>query len=203
MQTQKEQIRNVILDVARAEFSEKGFKNASMRNIANKAEVGLSNIYNYFKNKNEIFCETLSCLLKAIDDVVDAHNSPEHINLDIFSSKKYMRSQINMFAELIGNYNEDFKLLLFKSSGSSLENYREQYIESHTQIGMEYIALMKQKYPDINSNISEFFIHTMSSWWMSIISELVMHDLSQNQLENFIREYMEFAAAGWKKLLHV
>ena len=203
MQIQKDDIRKKILKVARKEFIEKGFKDASMRSIAKNAGVGLSNIYNYFRNKDEIFREILSGLLKALDNVMEEHNSSKYISIDIFSSEEYMHSQINMFVELIDNYKEDFKLLLFKSSGSSLENFREECTELHTRTGKEYITQMKEKYPSINADISKFFIHTMSSWWMSIISELVMHDLSHSALEDFIREYMEFGTAGWKKVMRV
>nr|WP_321357629.1 TetR/AcrR family transcriptional regulator [uncultured Draconibacterium sp.] len=203
MQIQKEDTRRIILQVARDEFIKKGFKGASMRNIAQNAGVGLSNIYNYFRNKDEIFREVLSGLLNALDRVMEEHNSSKYISIDIFRSEEYMRNQIDLFVELINNYKEDFKLLLFKSSGSSLENYREECTELHTRIGKEYIALMKEKYPTINANISEFFIHTMSSWWISIISELVMHDLSHRELEDFIREYMEFGTAGWGKVMRI
>lgn len=203
MQIQKEDIKKVIIQVARNEFVKKGFKDASMRTIAKKSEVGLSNIYNYFRNKDEIFREVLSGLLSAIDSTMERHNSSDYISVDIFSSEEYMRTQINIFVELVENYKEDFKLLLFKAAGSSLENFRSEITDKHTQTGIEYIALMKQKYPEINSNISEFFIHTMSSWWISIIVELVMHDLSHESLEDFIREYMEFGTAGWKKVMRV
>lgn len=203
MQIQKEDVKKVIIQVARKEFVKKGFKDASMRTIAKKSEVGLSNIYNYFRNKDEIFRETLSGLLSAIDSTMERHNNSDYISVDIFSSEEYMRTQINMFVELVENYKDDFKLLLFGASGSSLENFRDEISRKHKQTGIEYIALMKQKYPEINSNISDFFIHTMSSWWISIIAELVMHDLSHQALKDFIREYMEFGTAGWKKVMRV
>ncbi len=203
MQTQKDNIRKVILEVAHSEFMEKGFKDTSMRTIALKAGVVLSNIYNYFRNKDEIFREVLSNLLNAIDSTMGEHNSPDYINTDIFCSDEYMRSQIDMFVELVEKHKENFKLLLFKSAGSSLENFRNEITDKHTKIGVEYIALMKEKYPEINGEISRFFIHTMSSWWISIIAELVMHDLSHDALEDFIREYMEFGTAGWKKVMRV
>ncbi|MCG6190269.1 TetR/AcrR family transcriptional regulator [Maribellus maritimus] len=203
MQIQKEDIRKIILKAARKEFIENGFKDASMRSIAKNAGVGLSNIYNYFRNKDEIFREVLSGLLHAIDSAMKEHNNPDYISIDIFSSEEYMRRQIDMFVELIENHKEDFNLLLFKASGSSLENFRNEIIDTHTETGIEYIALMKQKYPEINSRVSNFFIHIMSSWWISIVAELVMHDLSHNELEEFIREYMEFGTAGWKKVMRV
>ncbi|WP_321480593.1 TetR/AcrR family transcriptional regulator [uncultured Bacteroides sp.] len=203
MQRQKDDIRKVILKIARKEFIEKGFKDTSMRTIAQKTEVGLSNIYNYFKNKDEIFHEVLASAIRAFEKVMKDHNNVEFINIDIFSSDEYLRTQVEMFFNLITNYKADMNLLFFKSSGSALENYREELIEQYTQMGIEYIAIMKSKYPKINGNISPFFIHTMSAWLMSCITELVMHDLSDDEMETFIREYMEFGTAGWQKLMRV
>lgn len=203
MQTQKDDIRRTILQVARAEFSEKGFKDTSMRTIAQKADVGLSNIYNYFRNKDEIFREILSPVLLAFDKALEQHNHAEYINLAVFSSEEYLRKQVNMHLTLINDHKEDLRILFFRSSGSSLEDYQEELIERHTRTGMEYLGLMKQKYPEINADISPFFIHTMCAWFMSSIVELVMHDLSHAQMQQFIREYMEYSTAGWKRMMRV
>lgn len=163
MQIQKDDIRKTILLVAREEFLAKGFKGASMRAIARQANVGLSNIYNYFDNKDEIFKEVLSPLLTALDKRMDDHNDPRFIDIEVFSSEAYMREMVDMFVQLIKVYKNELKILLFHAHGSELENFRNEYTDKHTEIGLEYIAQMKKKYPNINGNISNFFIHTMSS----------------------------------------
>ncbi|MCI1778516.1 MAG: TetR/AcrR family transcriptional regulator [Bacteroidales bacterium] len=203
MQIQKSDIRKKILETSRKEFLEKGFKGTSMRSISEKSGVVLSNIYNYFRNKDVLFREVLSGLLDAVDNVAKTHNSDSNIDLYVFDSEEYVKSQITMFVDLIHHYKEDFKLLLFGASGSSLENYREKCIDRYTEMGKEYIEIVNKKYPDINSNISYFFIHILSSWWISIVSELVMHDLSYDELQKFIYEYMEYATAGWKRIMNV
>jgi AcrR family transcriptional regulator len=203
MQVQKTDIRRIIIEVAKAEFIEKGYKNASMRTIAKNTGVGLSNIYNYFKSKDEILEEVLKPLLMTFDILLDEHNSTEYISLDIFISKEYQQKQIKVFVDLIFKYREELKLLLFMVHGSSLENFTEEYTNRHTKIGLEYLRKMKGKYPQINTNISDFFIHTISSWWISIIGEIVSHDLKENEIQRFITEYMEFGTAGWKKIMRV
>ena len=203
MQIQKENIKEKIIGAAREEFFEKGFKNASMRIIAKKSKVGLSNIYNYFQNKDEILREVLSPLLLALDKIMNGHNNPKHVDMEIFISLEYQRENINMFVDLILNYKEELKLLLFKSHGSSFENFRDEYTDKHTETGVEYLKKMKEKYPHINNNISDFFTHTMSSWWLSIIGEIVSHDLDTEEIQKFIAEYMEFATAGWEKLMKI
>ena len=55
MKTEKEEIRQVLITTAREAFLEKGYKAVSMREISEKSGVGLSNIYNYFDSKDELF----------------------------------------------------------------------------------------------------------------------------------------------------
>ncbi|WP_054033605.1 TetR/AcrR family transcriptional regulator [Desulfatitalea tepidiphila] len=52
---EKEQRRNQIIVAARRVFHEKGFTNATIKNIANEAELGFGTLYLYFKNKEELF----------------------------------------------------------------------------------------------------------------------------------------------------
>ena len=53
-QVLKDSLRKAILDAAKEEFLEYGFKDASMRRIAAKANMTVGNLYRYFKNKESI-----------------------------------------------------------------------------------------------------------------------------------------------------
>ena len=52
MQYLKEDIQEKILHIAEEVFSEKGYKDASMREIASRTGITVSNIYHYFTNKD-------------------------------------------------------------------------------------------------------------------------------------------------------
>lgn len=54
MQKLKSDIQKTILDAAEYLFIRKGYKNTAMREIAAKADVGLSNIYNYFPEQRQL-----------------------------------------------------------------------------------------------------------------------------------------------------
>lgn len=203
MQIQKEGIRKTILEVTREEFIKNGFKNTSMRTIAQKADVSLSNIYNYFKNKDEIFKEVLSPVISALENLTNSHNNEESLNIDVFTSQDYLRNRTILFVELILKYRDELRVLFFKSHGSELEKFKEYYIQKNTDIGLEYLQLMKKKYPELNIAISDFFIHAMTSWWLNTINELIMHNLTREELEEFLTEYMNYSSGGWKNLMHV
>lgn len=204
MQTQKTNIRRTILQVAKQEFVAHGFKDAAMRSIAKKSGVTLSNIYNYFKNKDEIFCEVLQPLLHAFNQMSENHNSENYLTIDVFTIKSYQRQMIDDFMAILRRNRAELKLLLFQSGGSSLEDFRDTFTDKQTKTGLEYMQLMKAKYPHINSDISTFFIHTISSWWLTLLGEIVTHDeLTETDIETFLSEYVAFGTAGWKKLMQV
>ena len=121
------------MELARKEFLYKGFKNVSMRTIARNAEVGLSNIYNYFKNTDEILKEILTPIIASLYKIIDEHNRDENIHID-FTSKEYFKEYTTIFVNLITKNKEVLRILFFKSNGSGLENFKEEDIQWHNNI---------------------------------------------------------------------
>lgn len=59
MQTKKKELGQTILDVAKHEFFIHGFKNSSLRTIAQKSNTTIGNLYHYFPNKDAMLDELL------------------------------------------------------------------------------------------------------------------------------------------------
>ena len=204
MQKKKDNIYKSILEVAKNEFLENGYRNTSMRTISKKSNIGLSNIYNYFKNKDEIFIGVLTPLLTFIDQLFDTHNDEENLSVDVLSSKEYQSKSVALMVSLVEKYRNELNLLLFHSYGSSLENFRDDYSDKYTEISIEFLSKMKEKYPNINTKVSKFFLHTLSSWTLTIIGEIVTHqELTHPEIEEFMTNYIAFGSAGWKEILKV
>jgi AcrR family transcriptional regulator len=76
-----QEIRDHILDEAVYLITEKGFNNLSMRAIAARMDMTAANIYNYYKNKDELyldiqtrgFAQLHEYLQQALDDHPDPH----------------------------------------------------------------------------------------------------------------------------------
>ncbi len=201
MQIKKENIKKELQAVAKLEFIKYGFKDASMRRIAKEAKVGLSNIYNYFKNKDEMFRSLLEPIIAKIDLSFEYHNSAENLNLDAMESVEHREKEVDAFIDFIENYKEELKLLVFKSYGSSLQDYKDQWIDKHTQTSLEYLKMLKKKYPRVNDNVSPLFVHTMGAFIANVICEILMHDASKKEIKKFAVEYYTFSSAGWKSVL--
>ncbi len=204
MQTKKSDIRNTILEVAKVSFLEKGYRNTSMREISKQANVTLSNIYNYFKNKDEILEVILQPVLRDMEQLFSRYNDPYYATNNWIEVEDV--SEMDEFQEhvkFIITYQKEFDLILHKCSGSKYENIKDYFIDRYTESSKTYLKLMKEKYPQVNKEISDFFLHTAAAWWIQIVSEIVSHNLKEKEVLDFLKEYMTFGTGGWQRLMNL
>ncbi len=204
MQIKKSNIRERILKISKKEFFKNGYQKTSMRNIAKEANVTLSNIYNYFRNKDEILEVILQPLFNQMELMFERHNNPNYITTNWFEIEDI--GEIEDFKEhvkFITTYRKEFYLLFYKCSGSKYENIKGYIIDRYTESSKSYLQLMKDKYPQVNKDISDFFLHTVAAWWTQIISEIVSHNLDEEEIFRFLKEHMTFATGGWKRLMNL
>ncbi len=199
MRVLKNEKYNSILQAARAEFIRKGFKDSSMRDIARNARVGLGNIYNYFGSKDEIFRILVKPAKEDIFRFVTERHTAENVEANHHSTFGHFEEDVDAYIDLVINYKQELHLLLYQSEGSSMQDFRECFIEHLTQISYQYIELEKKVYPHTRE-VSHFFIRTLSSWMVSIIGDIITHDLDKPKIREFFREYFRFEFAGWQEL---
>lgn len=191
-----------ILKASRSEFIAKGFKDASMRVIAKNANVSLSNIYNYFKNKDEIFLAIVQPAKNDIYTFIENQHNEENFDINHVSSFAYQHEMIDMYISLIFRYKEEIRLMLFHSEGSSISNFRDTLTDYMTQVNDNHMKIVKRNYPHAK-DISVFFVHTLSSWMVTVVGEIVTHKLSRNKVREFFIEYFRFEIAGWRELIEI
>ncbi|PIE18763.1 MAG: hypothetical protein CSA66_03825 [Proteobacteria bacterium] len=203
MQTKKESVRTELLRAARSTFVAGGFKGTSMRAIAAAAGVSLSNIYNYFDHKDQLFAAVLRSAMAAMERLFEAYGDDGGLSFDLVGSDGPPRQLIRDVTDLVVKHREGLELLLLRAHGSELEGYREALIERHTRASLDYVRRLKREHPEINDNISEFFVHNLSSWWINTTCELVMHELPRDEVERFVARFTAFGTAGWRRLLEI
>ena len=204
MQVVKDNTRKLLLNTARKAFLQKGYKAVSMREISKLSGIGLSNIYNYFSSKDELLTVVLRPLLNEMDRMLERHNKPGGLSLDIFTSEDYIRSSLNEIMRIVTNYHQEIKLLFLYSQSSMYQDYLEKWIDRCTEKSVEYMDEMKRLHPELNTDISRFFLRYTSSCWIDMMKETALHEeLSHEETERFLNEYVRYVTGGWKKLMNV
>ena len=178
MQYLKEDIQEKILHIAEEVFSEKGYKDASMREIASRSGITVSNIYHYFTNKDEIFRTILKPVLNELYAKIYSHDANQ-MTIDVFISSDFQQASVQEYIDLVSGHRIRLRMLLFQAQGSSLENFRAEYTDAMTRI-----------------------IHLNTVWLFALLEELVLPHVKKEEMQKFIAEYIAFETAGWKELMN-
>ena len=189
MQTVKDHIKSDILQSAATLFLEKGYLKVPMREIAHKSGVGLSNIYNYF-----------SC---TFENMLDEHHGRRGTDIMAMCDRDYFKYMVAEYTSFIHRHRDLLLLLLFRSQGSSLENYKEEFARKSTALVKEYFTLMKHKHPQLETDISDFSIRMHTVWMFALFEELLMRRVKPDEIEKVVTEYMTIEVAGWRELMKI
>ena len=203
MQTLKSDIRNRILSAAKEQFVQRGYLKTSMREIADAVDVGVGNLYNYFENKDELFCVILRPVSDALERMLQEHHGAKGADIMLICSEEYLKSAVDEYISLINKHGELMKILLFHSQGSSFETFREDYTNRSTEMVKTWFAEMKEKHPEINVVVSDFMIHLQAVWMFTLFEEMLKHAIDSKEMEYIVHEYILFEIQGWRALLRV
>lgn len=194
VQVLKEELKNSILEIARAEFIKNGYAKASMRSIAKKSNVSLSNIYNYFENKDAIFeavVEPTKCHLDTIRENLKTADS-NYLKFDKAAA------YFDEIVDFLDENKENLNLLAFASHGSRFENYIDEWVDFYGKF--EYKALKEKAKGHkgiLRKMPSEFFIKNLSCFFFKAVLELTNKRLSRKSLEPLVKEVFSFVYQGW------
>lgn len=202
MRILKDEKYHAILQAARKEFIYKGYKEASMRTIAKEADIVVSNIYNYFTNKDEIFLTIVKPAKDSLFAFVAEQHTEKYIDFHFMSGHRYQEDTIDTYINLLGKYREELRLLLYASEGSSMSNFRDTFTEFLNNVSDKHMELIKKHYPQAHP-VSPFFTHALCAFMVSIVGEIITHNLSKEKIRDFFKEYFKFEIAGWRELIEL
>lgn len=202
MQVKKDDIGQKIVKEAKKIFLRKGFSRTSMREIAVKSGVGLSNIYNYFANKDEIFCVIVNPVLEEFKRVMYASHDLQNVEVDKQWLPEVAEKTAEEYSSIMKRHRDLLSLLLFKAAGSSLEKFKEKITDEATELTLDYMKSMKQSYPELHWDFSPFFIHVNAVQIFTLLEEIIMHDIPDDEVKQIFMEYTNYHNNGWKDLIY-
>lgn len=196
--------RKRILEVAKKEFLEKGFKSSSLRNICKTAGVSTGAVYGYFKDKDSIFTALVKDVMVGLKELIDEIEGDELQSdmFDLFGTKKDRNNLVdrhNRYIDYIYDNIDEMKLLVLCSDGSSVENYMENITKYITDIS----SIRVQELKDKGVYIQDFVIHMIIKLYITSIYELIEHNIPREDAIKYITTLSRFFFAGWAELLEI
>jgi AcrR family transcriptional regulator len=135
MKVLNDEIRKQILSTAGKEFHDKGFQNASMRTIAQKTGISVSNIYNYYGSKQDIFYALTEKVFHVLKNM--AKELSEFQKKNCITKKDFFRS-FNKFVpdlviDLIKSNRNGLLLILEYGKGTKYADVKDRLVDTLTE----------------------------------------------------------------------
>lgn len=202
MQVKKEDIREKIISSAREEFLKHGYVEASLRVIAEKAGLTKGAVYSYFENKDALFCELTTPAISFIESEFQHDNCHYDFKTKdaLFDSYEVTIQGFRSCSQAVLDNHKSFKLLLFCSAGSSLENYKETIIQLYAQNFYKVCSFFTKTESYHKGVINEMFIHTLATTYVSFLEEIVLHEPERKEVDDYVEQMAIFVHSGIEKL---
>ncbi|MCX7773013.1 MAG: TetR/AcrR family transcriptional regulator [Clostridia bacterium] len=145
MQYKKDELKNTILQNAENEFFEKGFQNASLRQIAKLSNTTIGNLYHYFESKEALFEALVGQEYQGFLFFINNHGNIEAPNQawetrDIGIWRRLLREFIQKVSPV---FTKRFYLLVSRSQGTRYETVRTAFISFMEEHFLEHLRETK------------------------------------------------------------
>lgn len=190
-----------ILECAKAEFMEKGFLEASMRSIAEKAGYTTGMLYGRFADKTQLFKEIVEEPANRLFDYFTSREN-EFFNMP---AKQYedmharVERKVKTVIDIIYADFDAVKLIVCKSAGSGYEYYIEKMVNFETENTLRYVEYLKENGFAVNP-IRADLTHMLTSALFNGVLEIVWHDFHKDDALQYVTEVQNFFIAGWDYL---
>jgi len=192
----KDDIRKSIMEAGKMEFLEHGFERASIRNIAFRAGVSKSNIYNYFKNKDDLFVSILKPTMEKIQQAVDSKLT-EYVN---GHAQEYIESGqseiVDAAMKFVFDNRDECILLMYRADGSSYANFTEYIKDIYTDILTSWLNAVEK-----GGEVSRLFLEAVASFYVNTIGEIIIKNKKPAEAMQYLKEFQPFMHGGWKAVL--
>ena len=192
-----------IQQAALAEFLDKGFLGASLRQIVKNAGVTTGAFYGYFSSKEALFNAIVEPHAAALmGRFMEAQTTfaelpekeqPEHMGLESGRCVDWM-------VDYICAHREPVKLLLCCAEGTSYEHFVHHMVEVEVEYTQRYMEVLRRLGRDIPV-LDKSLCHIIASGMFNGIFEIVVHDMPRDQAMRDVDQLRAFYTAGWSKLM--
>ncbi|MDC7124133.1 MAG: TetR/AcrR family transcriptional regulator [Spirochaetales bacterium] len=199
-----EGVTEKLLECAREEFLEKGYENASLRTIAQRAGSSKGAIYIRYPDKASLFsalvdeaANGIALLLKKIQE--EFTELPGEVQAD--RVQQMSDEGISIFIDYIYKHFVEFKLLCCSSEPGFYSNFIHRLVNIDVDTTMRFIGNSSNNAVS-SGRLTPNFAHLLSESFYTGMFEIVVHDMPREEGDIYIRRLRKFFAAGWMTILN-
>lgn len=194
--------KEMLIESARAEFSEKGYTKASLRKICADAGVTTGALYFFFKDKEDLFAAIVEQPFDELKKILLGHFTTEK---EIPLSAMYEHIDDGhdelsaaLIHHLYTNY-DAFMLLLTKSQGTRFESAVDEMAEMVDNTYRAMADNIAWQLPD--KRVNPYMLHWLSHMIIDAFIHLLTHETNEKKAVGIMSRIMNFYVGSWMDLV--
>lgn len=191
MQVLKDDIQESILNSAKKLFLYFGYEKTSIEKIAKEAGISKSNLYNYFKSKDEIFYKLTDSAAFQFQKVINFFD--ENRFTPKFGDSGFSEMFSQYIFQLIKNHKEGLILIMRSSDGTKYAHLKERLIK---QIAEKFL----RDFPNEFDN-AEILIQVITENLFDGITTIAIQSKTDQELEKLLFGYIKYHSCGFLGLI--
>ena len=203
MPKDKTETYHKIIRAAKVEFLEKGFEQASMRNIASAIGMSAAGLYRHFKDKEDLFDALIEPLMQAFAKAYAAQRKRAYRFLEDDGNMEELwmgKNDLTIFLDLMHRYYDEFRLLLCCADGTKHADFIHDFTSFEQKETLEYMEAARKKGLQVN-DIKPQELHLLLSAYYTAVFEVVVHSFDRAEAEHYLDTLQRFFFPGWRAVL--
>jgi AcrR family transcriptional regulator len=188
MQVLKEEVRKMIHEAALVEFYEKGFKEASMRNIAERGGMTAGNLYRYFKSKEDLFCDVISPAYHKIIELTKSENLDLNHPEEGYRFIEYIANQLIAINQV---HRTELLILMEGSEGTRFEGGVAE-ITTLLEDKFKHNIFPKRKENALVNEEDVFFVHVLATNIIEGMKHIMKHCEDEKKMGKLIQQFIYY-----------
>lgn len=199
MAKQIEGVYEAVLACAKREFLQKGYKDASLRTIAQEAGTSTGSIYTRFQDKEGLFSAVVSpaadglmeLFLKIQESFHQFDEETQRAEMGQYTSLHQME-----MLDYIYDHFEEFQILLDGADGTRFSSVLDKLVDIEVDYTYKYMEVIGCE-SVASGLVTEEFIHIVVTAYFNGMFEVVRHNMAKADAVKYIRLLNRYHMQGF------
>lgn len=199
MRNRIEGVYERVIACATEEFLEKGYMDASLRTIAEKAKTSTNSIYVRFKDKEGLFAaivepvseEFMSRCLNIQETFHGLDSETQRREVGMYSGN----AMLDMVDYMYDHF-EVFRLLLDASYGTKFHNFVDRLVSIEEEYTWKWMEATGSRM-ELEDEMSKEFYHIMTTSYYEGVFEVIRHKMGREDAKKYVAMMGKYHHAGF------
>ena len=204
MAKQIEGVYEAVLECAKKEFLEKGYKDASLRTIAQEAGTSTGSIYTRFGDKEGLFRAIVEPVAEEMKRMfLEIQENFHQLDDDVQQSEmgRYTSLHQMELLDYIYDHFDEFRLLLDGAEGTQFACFLDELVDIEVDYTYKYMEVIGCE--SVKSGlVTEDFIHIIVTAYFNGMFEVVRHNMSKADAVKYVKLLNRYHMPGFSTVFN-